>query len=211
MSTRLPYISQPTAINKVISKIKEAQTPDRFTTDFLQTKLRCNGGNYRSFIPLAKKLALLNSDGSPTELYKQLRNPTTSKAAMAAAIKVGYKELFERNEHADNLSKENLKGLIVEITGLASDNRVVQLTSQTIEILKALADFDVPVKLAETNGDRGSVLEADHLEKQVHTGQQGPVPRLGLSYIINLVLPKTDDPAVFNAIFRSLRDNLLRS
>lgn len=33
---------------------------------------------------------------------------------------------------------------------------------------------------------------------------------LNLSYTINLVLPKTDDPAVFNAIFKSLRDNLLR-
>jgi hypothetical protein len=33
---------------------------------------------------------------------------------------------------------------------------------------------------------------------------------LNLAYTINLVLPKSDDPAVFNAIFKSLRDNLLR-
>jgi len=33
---------------------------------------------------------------------------------------------------------------------------------------------------------------------------------LNLSYTINLVLPKTDDAAVFNAIFKSLRENLLR-
>jgi len=34
--------------------------------------------------------------------------------------------------------------------------------------------------------------------------------QLNLAYTINLVLPKSDDVAVFNAIFRSLRDNLLR-
>jgi hypothetical protein len=33
---------------------------------------------------------------------------------------------------------------------------------------------------------------------------------LNLSYTINLVLPKTDDPAVFNAIFRSLREYSFR-
>jgi hypothetical protein len=33
---------------------------------------------------------------------------------------------------------------------------------------------------------------------------------LGLSYQINIVLPETENVAVFNAIFRSLRDNLLR-
>ena len=33
---------------------------------------------------------------------------------------------------------------------------------------------------------------------------------LNLAYTINLVLPKSDDVAVFNAIFRSLRENLLR-
>ena len=34
--------------------------------------------------------------------------------------------------------------------------------------------------------------------------------KLNLSYTINLVLPKTDDIAVFNSIFKSLRENLLR-
>ena len=34
--------------------------------------------------------------------------------------------------------------------------------------------------------------------------------KFGLSYQINLVLPKTDDIAVFNAIFKSLKDHLLK-
>ena len=35
------------------------------------------------------------------------------------------------------------------------------------------------------------------------------VGKLGLSYNINLILPNTDDPKVFNAIFKTLKENLL--
>jgi hypothetical protein len=113
MSTKLPYVVQPGSIKKILEKVREAKTPDRFTTDFLDTKLGFRGGNYRQFIPLAKKLNLLNSDGTPTELYKAFRNPTTAKASIAEAMKSGYQELFDRNEYAGNLSKEDLKGLVV--------------------------------------------------------------------------------------------------
>ncbi len=78
MQTKLPYVVQPGSIKKILEKIKDANTPDRFTTDFLDTKLGFRGGNFRQFIPLAKKLNLLNSDGTPTELYKAFRNPGTS-------------------------------------------------------------------------------------------------------------------------------------
>src|SRR6266550_2324732 len=106
MQTKLPYVVYPSSIGKILEKIKEAKTPDRFTTDFLDTKLGFRGGNSRQFIPLAKKLSLLNSDGTPTELYKAFRNPSTTKAAIAGAIKAGYREVFDRNEYAGNLSKD---------------------------------------------------------------------------------------------------------
>ena len=42
------------------------------------------------------------------------------------------------------------------------------------------------------------------------TSLRDDLGRLGLSYHINIVLPETKDVAVFNAIFQSLRQNLLR-
>jgi hypothetical protein len=208
MSTKLPYINQPGSIAKIFEKVRHAQTPERFTGDFLETKLGFRGGNYRQFIPLAKKLGYLGTDGRPTDIYKSFRNPATSKTAAAQALRIGYKDLFERNEYANNLSKDDLKGLVVEITGLDSRNRIVQLVCQTFESLKKLADFETSLatEKSEPRSDeqtRKPVLEED--DRSMARGLD-----LNLSYIINLVLPKTDDPAVFNAIFRSLRDNLLR-
>jgi hypothetical protein len=90
--------------------------------------------------------------------------------------------------------------LIVEITGLDSKNKVVQLICQTFETIKKLANFEVKLSKKEEEEEKGGTGGLDE------TKEFG----LNLSYTINLVLPKTDDPAVFNAIFRSLRDNLLR-
>ncbi|MGZ0708262.1 DUF5343 domain-containing protein [Coraliomargarita sp. W4R53] len=206
MPTKLPYVSQPSAIAKVLDKIKEAKTPDRFTSDFLTTVLGCKGGNYKQFAPLAKKMGFLNTDGSPTDLYKSYRNPTYTKGAVAEGIKNAYSELFERNEYVSNLSSAELKGLVVEITGKEDKDNVVRLICSTFETLKERADFeDRPIadtEISEENPQKASDSEVLRLREDDVD--------LRLSYSINLVLPKTDDPAVFNAIFRSLRENLLR-
>lgn len=212
MAATVPYVVQPGSIVKILEKARDAKTPDRFNQDFLETKLGFRGGNYRQFIPFAKKLGLLNSDGTPSDLYKRYRNPHTSKAAMAQALRNGYREIFERNEYANSLSKEQFKGLVVEITGLEQKDRVVQLICQTFESLKAKSDFDAKLPQSATEEDQSEKAE---------TGEKGKAGRkdsddglrefdMNLSYTINLVLPKTDDPAVFNAIFRSLRENLLK-
>ena len=207
--TKLPYVVQPGMINTVLPKIRDARTPDRFTVDFLKTKLNLKGGNFRQFIPLAKKIGLLNSDATPTDLYKSFRNPSTSKAAMAAAIKKGYVELFERNEYAGNLNDTELKGVVVEITGLEPKSRVVALICQTFKVLKAEADFekDLP-KTNEARKDKAPTSGKVDVQTEVASEENPFDIRLG--YTINLVLPKTDDQAVFNAIFKALRENLLR-
>jgi len=215
MATKLLYVNQPGSMLKIFEKVRHAQTPDRFTVDFLQTKLGLRGGNYRQFIPLAKKLGLLGTDGVPTELYKRFRNSGTTGTAMAQALKNGYREIFERNEYANNLTKEQLKGMVVEVTGLDSKNRVVQLVCQTFETLKTLANFDATVtrtdqRAADTASAEGETDAAAAIPKAGQRGSSRGLD-LNLAYTINLVLPKSDDPAVFNAIFKALRENLLRS
>ena len=125
---------------------------------------------------------------------------------MAQALKTGYREVFERNEYANNLTKDQFKGLVVEITGLEAKSRVVQLVCQTFESLKGLANFDSKFSAAKSDGDKDTGNDKGTGGRTAEEEELG----LNLSYTINLVLPKTDDPAVFNAIFRSLRENLLR-
>jgi hypothetical protein len=109
MADNPPYMFGYGTIPKVLNKIKVASSPPRFTQDFLATKLGFPGGTAKPIIPLLKRIGFLGSDGVPTELYKQFRGtPAESKKAMAAAIKLGYGELYQRNEYLHDLADERI-------------------------------------------------------------------------------------------------------
>ena len=63
---QLPYVTGYGNITKALQKIQTAQTPPRFTQDFLATKLGLKGGSPRPVIPFLKRTGFLASDGTPT-------------------------------------------------------------------------------------------------------------------------------------------------
>src|SRR3954447_16366805 len=81
--SKVPYLNAYGNITKALQKIKTAQTPDRFTQDFLATKLGLKGGSPKPVIPYLKRTGFLGSDGAPTTLYKRFRNSAQSGAAAA--------------------------------------------------------------------------------------------------------------------------------
>lgn len=128
---------------------------------------------------------------------------------MAKAIKSAYADVYARNEYAHSLSKQELEGLIVEITGLEKGSGTARAITGTFEALKAFADFKVKPEITEDKEqvqNEPTPLPKDPDARQRHGNKSVPI---GISYTINLVLPKTEDVAVFNAIFKSLRENLL--
>ena len=58
-----------------------------------------------------KKIGFAATDGTPTKLFKQFRNSSTSGAAVAEALKVGYAPLYKRNEYIHKLSGQRVNGL----------------------------------------------------------------------------------------------------
>lgn len=67
--SKLPYVTAYGNITKALQAIQRASTPDRFTQDFLSTKLGLPGGSPKPVIPFLKRTGFLASDGTPTELY----------------------------------------------------------------------------------------------------------------------------------------------
>lgn len=213
MAAKLPYLASPGTITKILSKIVEARRPERFTQDFLKTKLGFPGGNAQVMIPLLKRLGFLGSDGAPTRLYDQFRNVDTQGAAMATGIRNAYKELYDRNEYAHDLIRDQLESLITEITGLERKNRIVKLVASSFDSLRQFADFET-----DEPGDAPparemlpkAFAEDETHERGIFNRASRETVGLNLQYTINLNLPETTNPDVFNAIFRSLKDNLLR-
>jgi hypothetical protein len=205
---KLPYVMAYGVITKTLEKIKSAATPDRFTQDFLSTKLSVKGGSAKPVIPFLKRIGFLGTDGAPTDRYKRFRNAAVAGAAAAAALKQGFKPLYDRNEYAHDLKDSDLKGLIIEATGHEPDGSTVKAIVGSFKALKAFAKFDGE-DIAEDEIEE--IGESDKAVAGRDLGvERSVVSKLGLSYTINLNLPATSDIAVFNAIFKSLKEHLLR-
>lgn len=215
---KLPYLAAPGVIPKILEKIQEVRRPDRFTQDFLETKLGQSGGSARAMIPLLKRMEFLSADGTPTKLYDRFRNPATTGAALAKGIKSAYAEVFDRNTYANDLTRDKFKHLILEMTGLEKDNSVANQIVSTFWTLKTDANFEVTldderierpssgiaVSVDPPSSDDGAPRSASSTTRE----QSGVDFRIG--YTINLNLPETTNVEVFNAIFKALNDNLLR-
>ena len=209
MADKLPYLASPGSLTKAFEKIKAAATPDRVTYDFVSTVIGIKGGTGRSLIPFLKRAGFVKSEGSPSDLYNQFRNGSSSKKAAAAAFRTAYKTLFSRNEYAYKLSDDELKGVIVEITGDSMDSRVTQLIFATIKAFKAFCDFEG--KYTEKKEKEDVAVEPARVEVGKGPDSSGAADLgIRLGYTINLNLPATDDIKVFDAIFRSLKEHLLK-
>lgn len=213
MAESLPYLVAPGSISKCLEKISNAATPEKVTGDFVNTKLGIKGGTGRALVPFLKKIGFVNSDGTPSDLYKKYRNPVSAEIAVAEAMKIGYKPLYLVNEYCQELSETELKGLIMQVTGQEASSSVVKFTVSTYQKLKALANFDAVQ--VEEEAPSPKEIKTPHLHPS--TPLQHHIPKgkkgvgMNLSYTINLNLPATSDIAVFNAIFKSLKENLLDS
>lgn len=206
----LPYTTAPGNIDRALRCIKSAATPERVTQDFVKTILQIPGGSGDQITSFLKKVGFTNVDGTPTDIYKKFRNPATSGGAAAAALKLGYAPLYVRNEFMHHLSDDKLRGLIIEETGQGDDSNVVALVLASIKALKKHADWSQDgsePKLAKPdNSPTPTVRIEGNAPPPLKPGTLG----LNLSYTINLNLPATSDVAVFNAIFKSLKENLLK-
>ena len=204
----LPYVTATGNVEKALKGIRTAATPESVSQDFVKTILGIKGGSGNQITAFLKKIGFATPDGTPTELYKKFRNSATEGWAAAQALRTGYAPLYVRNEYMHKLSDEDLKGLVLEETGAEQDSGVVPLVLSCIKHLKKFAKWDAPVPTEEKEKVTPDKLPAIPSTEPTVSNPQ----RLGLNlgYTINLNLPATSDPAVFNAIFRALKEHLLK-
>jgi len=210
----LPYVTAPGNIDKALATIKTAATPERVSQDFVKTILGVKGGSGGQITSFLKKIGFAGSDGKPTEIYTKFRNPQLSGTAVYKALKHAYAPLYERNEYMHKLKDAELKGLIIEETGLGEDSNVPGLILASINSLKRHAVFSE--SLPEAGPETKPATENSNAIQKISDNSAGIQKQssevgLNLSYTINLNLPATSDIAVFNSIFKSLKENLLHA
>lgn len=209
--SKIPYLNAYGVVTKTLDKIVQAATPARFTQDFLATKLGLKGGSAKPVIPFLKRTGFLNSDGSPTELYNRFRNDSLRGSAAASAMRIGFETLYEMNEYVHDLTDVDLKSLVVQATGAAPASSTVKAIVGSFKALKAYADFDAQEATPEEDQKdtkANNEVQLPSTEKKKPRSVTNSLD-LKLGYTINLNLPATTDIAVYDAIFKSLKDHLL--
>jgi hypothetical protein len=209
MEVTSAYLYIVNTLPQILESVQRAQVPAKFTNSFLQA-LGYKSTNDRAFINVWKGLGFLDGSSTPTESYKQFRDKAIAKAVLARQIRLAYKGLFSVDENAQNLSMETVKGKLATITG--KDETVVKKMAQTFKALCKEADFtatDEKQMEAKPPADPATaaadvVVESPALD-QVTPRLQG----LAFSHTIYINLPATRDIAIYDAIFKSIREHLL--
>jgi len=194
-----PYMISNNKIGPILKKIEQAAKPPKFSHSLLKN-LGFSSSNDRAIIPLLRRLGFISEDGTPTEHYDELKDKTKSAYVLGQRIRALYSDLYAINTDIHNASDEEIKGSISRVTG--KDATTVNRYFLTFKALTGLAKFtSAPIKKKE------DVKEEQ--PKPEKLAQQGEINPAGFHYNIQIHLPATTDISVYNAIFKSLKDNLL--
>jgi hypothetical protein len=186
--------------------IRGAEAPSKFTQAFLET-LGFTSKSDRLIINLLKAVGFLNASGEPTDRYFRYLDPTQSKQVLAEGVRDAYGDLFAIKTDAHALSRTELKGKLKVLQQGKGSDSVLDKMAMTFEALSKQADFSGarPALLTPQDPEQGESGAA-----AVTAPVQDALQLNGLVYNIQLHLPDSRDPAVYDALFKSLRAHLVR-
>lgn len=199
------YTTTPGKLKTALEKIIEAERPEVFNKDFVETYLTVSGGSAAPIPSILKRVGFISSDGRPTDLYARFQTERGRADAALEGLKAGFGELFKKNKFAHSAPEDKIKDLLVEITGLKKNDTILNQIYGTFDAFRSF----VPASFV-SNGQSSDPAKNDEQAQPPVKNNSEPA-NFGLSYHINIVLPETKDVAVFNAIFQSLKQNLLSS
>ena len=208
MALPTSYLTSAKKLPDMLEAIKTAQAPKTFTQSFLES-LEFKSTSDRLLIGVLKALGFLDARGTPTQRYFDFLDQTQSGRVLADAIRDAYSDLFQVNRNANDLAATEIKNKLRTLTqGQVSDS-VLDKMAMTFKALVQQADF------AAATAGRPSAPTVERETPQPPSDER-PAPQPpqsaiafgGLVYNIQLVLPESRDQAVFDALFRSLKEHL---
>ena len=206
MSLTNTYLVTTRNLEAFLNALQTAQAPERFTNKFLQD-LEFSSSNDRLFLGLLKGLGFIDESGAPQQRYFDFLDQTQAKQVLAQAIREAYDDLFRINKDAQTLSEEEVKNKLKTLTRGEKSDKVVGLMAKTFKALCDYADWSKPSKAPPAPESKQEIVAPKEMTKPP---VERPQPRaMGLHYDIQIHLPATRDSAVYDAIFRSLKDHLL--
>ena len=222
MAITTAYLVAAGRLEEFFDTIRRAQAPETFTLTFLKD-LGFTSSNERLYIPVLKGLGFLDEGGAPTDRYYAFLDDNRWQIVLAEGIRDAYEDLFRLDRHAEQLSRDEVVGKLRTLTRGQYSESVISNMAKSFEALCALANFEEPpIPIIEVPPE----VDPPELRKVPEGKQHDPVHRhdstdgqirsplrqensAALTYRIEIALPSTRDKAVYDSIFRSLKEHIL--
>lgn len=208
------YLTSTKNLNTILSAVQQGQAPKQFTTRFLEG-LGFKSSSDRLMIGVLKALKFLDENGTPRERYFDYLDQGQSQRVLAEGVRDAYADLYQLNNKAHELSRGDIKGKMKTLTQGQYTDAVLDKMAMTFFALAKNADFEAaaPAKPPADEATEDEVPAEERHEPEQDGGGRGrrrPPVELGeLVYNIQIHLPESRDPAVYDALFSSLRTHLL--
>lgn len=209
MSLPSAYLTSFKNTAPILQAVQAAQAPERFTQKFLEG-LGFASTNDRAIINVLKALGFLDDAGVPTSRYHRYLDQTQSALVLAEGIREAYEDLFRVNRNAHEMAQADVKNKLKTLSEGAYTDRVLTQMAGTFTTLVKSADFSKP-PIADGGTDSESAPSPDQdlpAQPSAAPSQLNTAPPFAsLAYNLNIHLPESRDPAVYNAIFKALREH----
>ncbi len=205
MALPTSYLTSTKNLAAILEALQNAQAPDRVTQKFIED-LGFKSPADRLIINLLKSLGLLSDTGNPLQAYHQFLDKSEGKRVLADGIRKAYADLFQLNKNAQNMSKADVQAKMKTLSQGQHGDAVLSKMATTFKAVAALADFTGQPSDMRIADDRNG--EGEGIIERGDTDVQNGFKVGGLVYNINLHLPESRDPAVYDALFRSFKEHL---
>jgi hypothetical protein len=206
MSLPTSYLTSTKNLEGILTAIQGAQAPEKFTQAFLES-LEFKSTSDRLAIGVLKSLGFLDDSGKPTERYFRYLDQTQGAKVLAEGIKEAYQDLFKVNTKAQELSKQELVNKFKTLGQGQISEPVLDKMALTFLSLVKFADFSSAT--GSTTVHPGIVSGDEGKKSEKEPRHHGGLSLGGLVYNIQIVLPESRDPAVYDALFNSLKRHLV--
>jgi hypothetical protein len=132
------------------------------------------------------------------------------KIVLAEGMRRAYADLFQLNNKANEKDGAWVKNKLKMLTQGKKSDAVISKMAVTFTALCKEADFSTPATAPkETKVETPAEQPPPALPGKEQPQGQAKEHRFALAYNIHIELPAVRDQAVYDAIFKSLRENLL--
>jgi hypothetical protein len=199
-----PYTPVPANLKQLFERIPTIGIPEKASQNWL-AGLGFTGGNNMRNLAVMRQVGIIESDGTPGELYKALRSK--DKVKFAAGVRKCYADLFSTYPDAHRKDNEALIAFIRSKTDYAEQAQ--RFAVRTFKVLTEFGDFDQPsVTLpAERPTEKG-----EEVKEHVRSRREEPVApemgRIALTVNIQLQLPPSAEGDVYEKLFAAMAKHL---